>query len=219
MNKKLIIVLAIIAIAGIGLVAYLLTQNDNDSNNNVSDSSSPTETVKISTDTPEFSLASTTNKSFTATINGTTDDQTYNATIKNDGLGNSQYTGQADGKEFELYVLGDRNIVCTDGQCIETSNTIGLSPIDQDQYEITDEDLENYRESALYKGTAECSAGTCEKWEVSVSEFTGTLLVDNDGRINQISTTVEGNTYTVDFTYEEVTITPPENVITIPLNQ
>jgi hypothetical protein len=166
-----------------------------------------------------FDLASTTNQSFTATITGTTDGSTYNGTIEYDENGNSKYTGQSDGKEFELYLLGDRSIVCNEGQCIETNNTLGLAPVNREQYEISDEDLQSYQQSALYKGTVDCSAGTCDKWEVSVSDFTGTLLVDSEGRINQVSTEVEGGSYSIDYAYGDVTITPPENVISLPLNQ
>jgi hypothetical protein len=203
----------------LGVGAYFLTKSDNDSDNNESSATSQNETDQASTDTPKFNLASTINESFTATVTGTANGETFNATIKNDGEGNSQYSGQANNKEFDLYLLGDRNIICSDGNCIETSNTAGLAPIDRDQYEISDEDLESYQQSAVYKGTADCSAGTCEKWEVSVSEFTGTLLVDNNGRINQVSTVVEGGTYTIDYTYSEVIITPPENVISLPSAQ
>ena len=220
MNKKtLIITLVVLAIIGVGAGAYLLTREDSSSNNNESTETSQNEANQASSDAPAFNLASTANESFTATITGTTDGSTYNATIEYDSNGDSKYTGQSNGKNFELYLLGDRNIVCNDEQCIETNNTLGLAPIDKDQYEISDEDLESYQQSALYKGTVDCSAGTCDKWEVSVSDFTGTLLVDSDGRINQVSTEVEGASYTIDYSYGEVTITPPENVISVPLNQ
>ena len=219
MNKKTIIIVAVLAVIGLGVGAYLLAKGDTDSNNNESTATSQNESSQASSETPDFSLASTTNESFTATITGTTDGSTYNATIQNDGSGNSQYTGQLDGKKFELYILGNRNIVCNEGQCIETNNTLGLAPIDRDQYEISDEDLESYRQSAIYKGTVDCSAGTCDKWEISVSDFTGSLLVDSDGRINQVATDIEGGSYTIDYAYGDVTITPPENVISVPLNQ
>ena len=221
MNKKtLSIVLVVIAIIGIGAGAYFLFSGDSDSDNTESTTAdSQTVAEQVASESPEFSLLSTTDDSFTATITGTTDGNTYNATIEYDGNGDSKYSGQSDGKDFELYLLGNRNIFCNDGQCIETNNALGLTPVDSNQYEISDEDLTSYQQNALYRGTVDCSAGTCDKWEVSVSDFTGTLLVDSDRRINQVSTQLEGDSYTVDYSYGDVTITPPENVISVPLNQ
>ncbi len=217
MNKKtLIIVLVVVAILGLGAGAYFLTSSDNESGNNEATETAQSELSESSTDQPTFNPQSTVSESFTATMTGTSDGETFTATIEYDGDNNSRYTGQANDKEFDLYLLGDRNIFCSDGQCLETPNSAGLVPVDKDQYEISEDDLASYQQSALYKGQVDCSAGTCDKWEVSVSTFTGSILVDSSGRINQVTTVSENSNYTIDYVYEEVVITPPENVKSIP---
>jgi hypothetical protein len=163
-----------------------------------------------------FNVASTLGESFTASMTGTTEDKTYSATIEYDGMGNGHYVGQFDEGSYELYILGERYVICSENQCIETPNFSDASPIDATAFEFSEEDLNSYRDSALYKGTETCPDGTCDVWEISIEEYSGKLYVTEDGRISKATGAAAGGTFEIVYTYEEVTITPPENIQTIP---
>lgn len=213
MSKNLIIGLIVALLILVGGAGAFFVLNNNDDSSNTESTASSNEQL------PFFNPAATAGESFVATMTGTTEDKSYTATIEYDGSGNAHYTGQFEDETFELYMLGERNIICNGGQCIETPNTTGASPVDRDLFDISDEDLTEYRNNALYQGTQDCPAGKCEVWQISVEDYTGLLFVSEDGQISKATGEAAGGSFEIIYSYEQVTVSAPENIQTIPLLQ
>lgn len=215
-NVLLAIIAIVIVLGGIG--AYVVSNKDNQSNDSTEQASDDGATGEQQNDNdnePVFSAKATAGEPFVATMSGTANESSIAATIRYDGKGNSHYSGVSNGETSEFYNIDGQYIFCSEGQCFASPTSTGL-PISSDQYEYDDEDVSAWNEIAVYKGKQSCPAGSCDTWEVSQEGYVGTIFIAGDGRISRTNWVGEGSSMTMDYSYEDVTITAPENVQTIP---
>lgn len=213
MKRNIIIIIAIIVLIGIAVGAIFFLQNDSSEDDTGTSQAEQSGSVQSEV----FNVAATSGSAFVATMNGTTTDgTTYTATIQYDGNQNSYYVGTFQDEQFELYALEQRFITCSQGQCIESPVASSGIPISSDQYEYSEEDVNAYREGALFLGNQNCPAGTCKVWGIEREGYSGKLFVDSSGRISRAEWNGAEGSFSIDYEYRDVIITPPENVLTIP---
>lgn len=211
MNKKLIPIVAGTIVLALGAGAYfMLTKDDSESD---SDQTTNAQTTDQS-DNPLFSARSLADTSYVATMNSTSGDGNLTAIIRSDGRGNLHYSGSYEGGTSDFYSVDGQTIVCTDDECFASAAL--QPPVDESQYDYTEEDVASWREKAVYKGKQACPAGTCDTWEVSEVDGNGTIYIDGNGRISRATWNTSEGSMTIDYSYEPVTITAPENVQTLP---
>lgn len=86
-----------------------------------------------------------------------------------------------------------------------------------ESFRLTDEEIDEFNNSAVSQGTTDCSLGTCEIWEwddPAAPGDTATLLVSSDGRI--VEATAVTGTSTIVMTYDyttEVNVEVPTDFI------
>lgn len=173
--------------------------------------------TELETNSQVFNTVPTAGLSFQANIDGTTlDGQTYNATVLHDAKGNSHLSGDVAEESFDLYSIDGRYIYCSNGDCIENPALSAPGPIGESSYILENEDLEQYRESAVNIGTADCGSNTCQIWERSEDSYTGRLYVDDSGLVKKAEWSGDEGNFVINYEYKEVNITPPENILTSP---
>lgn len=215
MNKKLLIGLVVVVVGAGGAAFFAMNQNDDNTSTTQTSQSNEdaTETTKENDSQPTFNPQITGNKSFVATIEGTSEgEQAIEGTIESDGQGNLRFVGTTVGESAEYYILADgRYIICQEGACFSTSSeTSGFSV---DDYNVTDDDVAEFRETASYIGREDCPAGSCDVWQVTDEGVETKIYISTkDSLVSQVTGTDEGDTFKVVYEYKEVTITPPSDV-------
>ena len=208
----LIVVLVLVALLAIG---FLLINDDNNGGEQSERQTSSEEQAEQ--ETPVFNVSSTESTSFVASMEGETiDGESYEGQIEHDGRGNFYYGGSSGEQTFEFYSIDDRSIFCSDGACFEGPSTTATLPFSQDQIDITDDEIADYRDNASFAGTQACNSGSCDAWEITSDEYTGTLLIDSSGRVDRASWEGPEGNFTINYSYEPVEINLPENIQNVP---
>lgn len=222
MSRNVIIAAVVGLLVAGGIVFWVVAGGGDDSetvNSTESASESAGSEEAASGDGVQFSPLNTVESDFTATVATETDQGNYNGSIEYDSEGFWRYVGSAEGQEAEIIVTPDAYYSNTGGQWIKipaTSNSeLGF---DLEAYEVTEEELTDFRDILDYKGKADCPAGTCDLWEAT--EYQGNdmlqFYVDSSNRINQLVSDSESGKITIVYTYEDVSITVPTDVQEIP---
>lgn len=216
MNKKVligIIILAVIVVGGVS--AYFLTRSDDARNSTSSNGQSVDQQDAANNGAQSFDPAATANVSFTAVLTGTSNGQTYTANLEHDGKGSSKYSGSNGNAPFEMYLINKEYITCTGGTCIKLNGS-AASPVNEDTYNFSQEDISNFRNSSTYLGKADCPAGTCDHWQSVKENETVDFYVASDNKISKASGKIGDTNFEIVFTYKDVVITAPANVQEFP---
>jgi outer membrane lipoprotein-sorting protein len=229
----LLIVLAVIVIAGVGVTAWRVT---------ASHKATPTKTSTAATTTSSSTAVSSTanasclatyhdanlckfasnstdfdKTSYTATITGTQSGTTSTLTLKNDGKGNTELSGSANGQSLNSITLDGVTYIQTgssgtwleypSGTTAPTSNPTSSMDIGVGNSGITFKAL----------GTAACGSLTCYKYQVTDSSTpTATQYAWFDNKNYELRqwqyTDGSGNTDVMTVSYGTVNITKPSPV-------
>ncbi len=215
MKKVLIIVAVVLVLAGGGAGAYYLLSRDD-----AQPSTEATQTQPASeTSTTGFAPASMEGVPFEATITVEGEGKTIESVMKFDGKGNSEYVAVQDGKRITMFFTEDFYYMCTNATtCFKYKITNGdTGSVDPSQYEFTEEDLNNMRATATYKGQQACQASTCDVWESTEGTTTVNIYIDTTTkRISQAITQTDRGTSTMVFEYKDVTVDVPKNAQELP---
>lgn len=204
-----IIIVAIVAVIAVGGGIFVFIGSNRDDDTTKSSTASTTDDSKK----PIFAPRGTAGVSYVAKLSGTANDTALAATIEYDSKGNSHYVGTAP-ESVEMYKIGSEYIICTNSGCIATTTTI--SPTGNEQSTYSEEDVTSWKNSAVYKGKQDCPASSCDAWQVTQDNYTGTVFVASDGRVSRTVWKSHSTNMTIDLEYKDITITRPENVQTIP---
>lgn len=201
MNRNLLIGLIAAVVVGGGVAAYVATRNGDDSANQNGNSAQ-------NGDTPQFSPVSTEGLDFVGTISGA--GQEGEVTFEYDRDSQSfRYVASSNGQAIETITTPDAYYAMAGGRWIKYPTGTD-SGFDAENYQYDDGELASYQGNSAYQGTESCAAGTCHVWRTTTEASESTLLIDADtGYIIRVSTTVNGQTSSIDYEYKDVTITPP----------
>ncbi len=222
MKSKLIaLLIAVVIIAG-GAGAYVLSQDKDDSASNSNETTQTNNDAekKSSSDARSFNPLATVDESFSAMLTVTDVDGVEEMTgvINRDAAGNTKFSGTQEGETVEFYVTTDgKYIVCQAEDCF--SLTGGTVPFDTSDFTASEADIAKYKETAKYIDDVDCKSGTCESWEYVDEEGSTVNIYINkeDRKVSEVNGSDEnGSKVKIVYTYEDVTVTLPENVQEIP---
>ncbi len=213
MKKFLIIGGVVVIVLGAATGGYLVFfLGDNDQQ----DATGQTETTENA-----FNPVATEGVPVVATVTTTQDGETQTFVMEFDGNGNSQYEMDSDGQTIRFVTTKDAHYMCNDAQgCFRyPTSDAQQGAVDPGQYEYSQSDIDNFRANATHKGQQSCSTGTCDVWDVSNFQDSGTATVFIDTaskRIVKIESTFNGSTSTIEFDYRDVTIEIPTDAQELP---
>lgn len=207
-----ITIIAVVAVICIGVAAFVLTRSSD--NSAPADTATSTETSSEASKKAVFAPKSTDGVAYVAKLSGTAQGSAIAATIEHDGKGNSHYLGTAP-EPAEMFLLGTEYIMCDDAQCMSIS-TAASQPVGSKEASYSNEAIASWKNTAVHKGKQACPAGTCDAWQVTQDDHTGTLFIASDGRVSRSTWKSSELDMNIDLEYKDVTITRPENVLTIP---
>lgn len=218
MNKNLAALLTaagvLFVIAG-GLWLWQSTQQASDES---AQSQSATEQSAAQNQSSVFDALPTGDTSFVATMSGQAERE-FAAELRYDGKGNSAYTvdyGGGDG-EMTMYRFGSEHISCYANGCFRLPDTDGDGNASEVKYDWNTDEVADFARSARYDGRADCGGDTCDKWNVSTDEFSGSFYLNDARQIKRVEGAQSGVSWRMDYRYEPVTIERPQNVIDSPL--
>lgn len=212
--KKLLLIVGLLIVALIAIWILLLSRGEDTSNQTTDQTATINQAEQGS---PEFNITSTESVSFIAKMEGkTSEDESYEGQIEYDGEGNFFYSGSSGEEVFEFYSYEGRSIFCSNDSCFEGPSTTATLPFSQDQIDIDEDDVDDYRENASYIGSQACNSGTCDGWEIATGEYKGTLLINDSGRVDRANWQGPEGSFTINYSYEPVDFTLPENIQSIP---
>lgn len=217
MNKSILAASIVAGLALIGGGAYLVSQKDTTGSTNVSRSEEQKSTP--GGDNPVFSPLATEDLAFEGTFTSTNKDGVITTgLIEVDGLGNSKFSGEADGSTYAAYSVDGIFYSCSSDKCIKMqTDQLSEGAISPSTYSLSDTDYENYKNNAIYKGKSACPAGTCETWEVTdLQGLKAVLFISSDNHISKVTGDTDEGKYEINFNYRDVKISAPENVTEIP---
>ncbi|MCA9337308.1 hypothetical protein KC951_01215 [Candidatus Saccharibacteria bacterium] len=200
-----LIVVAVLAVGGVGYYVYQQSQNNE------------TETVTVETTegTADIDVLVGDNAPFVATVSGTRDGQTYNATLESNGEGVTQFTSTVDGQQIRAIYTKDAFYSCTGDQCyVMPLDGATQQSFDPSQYEYTAEDVAAWKSTSTYAGQQSCAGGTCDVWQVndSTDGTTSKIFINTSTRrIAQVEVTTPEGTSSITYEYKPVTIAIPTN--------
>ena len=214
MSNKLLIGIVVLVVGAGGATFFALNQSDDTTENgSQTNQTSERSDAENNNSEPTFNPQITGNKAFVATIEGTSEgSQAITGTIESDGEGNLRFEGVTAGESAEYYILADgRYIVCQAGSCFSTSSeTSGFSA---DDYNVTDDDVAEFKDTATYVGKEDCPAGTCDVWQVNDEGVETKIYISTkDSLVSQVVGVDDVDTFKIVYEYKDVTINPPTNV-------
>ncbi len=216
MNKTKLGIIIIVVVAG-GLATWSLTKKDTKQQDNAvqtTQTANSETTAEQSSETPSFDPKATKDRAFVATLEGTSSNNVVlTGTIESDGKGTVHFSGTQAGDSVEYYLDASQAFIfCQEGKCYRYgANQSGLNIGD---YEVSDEDIAKYKESATYVGTESCTTGTCEVWQYKDEEQTDTKIYINKNTklVSEVVGTKDGDTFKVVYEFKDVTVTLPTDV-------
>lgn len=222
-QQLIAIVVAIFVIVG-GVFAYMTWVDSGEDTAQQDSVSEGANTSNQENGDPSFEPLSIDSESFIATVRGQGDDGPIDGSIESDGEGNFRLNFIVEGESSSLIITTDATYSCTAGECFEfpraedgDATSFGAA-IDPEQFTFNEDDYAEFRTTAVYRGTEDCSAGTCDVWFFTDEGVDSQAYIDSDSnRIVRVESSQENNQYIVEYDYQtEVTITPPENAQQLP---
>lgn len=166
-----------------------------------------------------FSPISTSGESYSATVTTNATGHELSAELKSDGKGNTSYSYSSGGIQIQIIYTPDYYYFCSGAsQCIKyPASQSASSGYDPATYQFSSERIQQLKSGAAYSGQQTCSTGTCDVWAVTQNNTQSKLYVDTKTkRIAEVHSSANGTTSKVVYKYENVTITPPANAISLP---
>lgn len=217
-SKRIIIIVA--AVLALGFAVFLVLGNDDE---NTSDQAITNETPQTGTEDQQsadsnFAPVGMMDMAFEATVDGTnTDGNAYQMLLQYDGEGRTRMSGEQNGTRFETVFTSDAFYSCEGENCVKFPiSQSDNSPFTPGEYVYEDDDFTDFKNSATYKGTGDCPAGTCDIWEVTEDGYTSQLFLDSNQRISKVEGSSAEGTVTITYEYKSVNIEIPQNAQTIP---
>ncbi|MCA9332960.1 hypothetical protein KDA00_03735, partial [Candidatus Saccharibacteria bacterium] len=163
----------------------------------------------------EFRPIPTSGLSFKATITTTSGDDTYTGIMQYDHeSGNVSYASETEGQKTLTIYTSDAYYLCsTETECIKyANNQIGANSFNPDNYQYTDEDFTDFKNSAHYEGKKECPAGTCDVWKVTKDNIDTMIYLDVETmRISQVEGSTPTGSSKIVYEFMDVRVEPPAN--------
>lgn len=209
MSRNLII--GIIAFLVVGGTATYLVMQDDDVADDVG------QAVNEATEnSPVFNATSTNDKDFVGTI--TSNSQEGAVTFAYDHDTNSfRYTATGESGTIETITTPDAYYAMADDQWVKYPTGTD-SAFDPSSYQYDQDELSQYSGANNYVGTEDCATGTCHVWRYTIDNYQSSLFVDTaTGYVVRVETNNNGQTSSIDYSYEEVNITPPADAQEIEL--
>ena len=216
-NKKLLIALVLLVIAGVGI--FLSTKkNGGSSGSNTQNSQPAGSSTKASSTT--FAPISTKDLAFTATLETTLDGKTTTVTLKNDGKGNSLYSTGEGASHVEITYTKDAYYQCSGtNPCLKYPiSQLASSGFDPNNYQYSAATINDLKSTAKYTDQKSCPAGKCYVWSTTQGSTALKVYIDIEtSRISQVEGTVGKQTTKYVYDYKTaVNITPPANAKAAP---
>lgn len=218
-SKRIIIIVAVVLV--LGLAAFLLLSNDDDSSGDQANANNGTQQADSEgqqTADSNFSPVGMMDMAFEATVDGTdADGKSYQMLLQYDGEGRTRMSGEQNGTRFETVFTSDAFYSCEGENCVKFPiSQSDNSPFTPGEYVYEDEDFTDFKNSATYKGTGDCPAGTCDIWEVTEDGYTSQLYLDSNQRISKVEGSSAEGSVSITYVYKNVNIEIPQNAQTIP---
>lgn len=211
-NKAILIVIGIVIIGG-GIGLSLSKKDSGSSDTGVMQNDAAASNDQAEGAVPTFNPKATQNESFVATIEGKSKDSTViTGSIESDGKGNIHFKGLQTGESAEYYLAADQAFIfCQGEKCYRyAENESGLNVGD---YEVTDEDIAKYKETAKYIGEESCPEGTCDVWQYDDNGADTKIYINKQSKqVSQVIGVKDGETFKVVYEFKDVTVTIPTNV-------
>ncbi len=222
MNKTVLTIALVIIILSGGAFAYLAMNNDDAEQ--PSQASNTEQTTTDESNAPTFDPRNPEETSYIATISGTDEGVAIDGSIEADGEGNFRYNFTTDGETNEIIMTDEGTFSCTDSDgCFRLpSNSADgeadfQSPFDPGQFTYDDADFQEFQDLASYQGQQTCSVGRCDVWVYSDENNDATIFIDADGdRVVRVESTDGTSDIVLEYEYQDVTITAPEDYQEIP---
>jgi|GEM_PF-3268653 hypothetical protein len=221
MSKSLIAIIIIILVIAGGAFTYLAMNNDEEpssSQENSSEQASNDETAA-----PTFTPENTVEASYLATISGTSDGDDINGTLESDGDGSLRFNITTNGETSELIITNEGTFSCTSSEgCFRFSTNDGestslQSAFNPERFTYDEEAFQELQELASYQGQQVCNVGRCDVWVYSDGGSDATIFIDpSSNRVARIESTEDTSTFVIEYDYQDVTITAPEDYEEIP---
>lgn len=200
-NKKLTYILAaLVVLIGAGAVYYYSR----------SDSSTETETEITAENSGEDKDNSSKSlpdnplpKSFVSTITYSNDnDPTQSGQLTFTYVSSTEYaiTGTASGEESRIIVSGEYAYIYNQGTWLRS--TSDGSVLEVEEFNVTDENYTQFKDSARYIGEEQCSLGTCQVWEGSIDGDSAQISFYKDQIVEVTASTSEGEKIVITYDYE-----------------
>ena len=213
MNKTIMVVGVVVIVVLGGAAAWYFTQNNSQSTEDTANSS---QTNSGEAGAAVFRPQPMDAVSYVATFKVTGKDGASGTGLyEHASNGDYKMSGSSQGQAYEAYFVGGAMISCSDGECIKMPGNMSNAPVDADSIGFNESEADSDGQ-VKYVGTESCSAGTCDKWEVTDLSKNGkvTYYTQNDRMYRMIAESDDG---TMDGTYEykDVTIVAPANVMSL----
>jgi YD repeat-containing protein len=217
MKKALIAVVIVLLVAGGAGAAYYFMKKDKNSSQQTAQNTQ-TSTPTTETTPPSFDALSVDDMPRIATVETEKDGKTSTLTLSYDGHGNAKTETMQGGKAVTFYYTKNAYYMCSGSKCYKYKIVNGSTgDINPDDYQYGKQTIENFRNSAVYKGQQDCPTGICDAWEMSSAAGTTTLLVNPETkRVIKVVNVSAGATTTIVFNYKDVSIEIPENAQELP---
>lgn len=212
MKKKLIVIVLIVLAVG-GGAAYTLTRSNKSSDSNTSSSSNSDN---------QFT-ASPTDSAFKATITTQTDSGQTVMVMEHDQAKNiTKVTGSAGGSSFTYYYAPSGFYMCqTESSCMKYSSESSFADVfDPTTYTYDETKLAALRTGSSYQGVKNCPAGSCNVWKVTSNNSSLLMYIDTKThRISEVDSTYGTTTSKIEYDFNPVSLTLPENATTVTIPQ
>ncbi len=211
MNKKIGLIIAIVAALLLAGAAFMLLKSND--NGDETSNSSGSGLFSGSTDpTKNFNPKDVKGLSYVSTTTAKmADGSEVKGTTEADNKGNLKMVSDSTlGKTTNYTVDGVHYLCENDDPCQKLPDT--NEEISEEARAITEraeKEFEDAKKAAKYVGMTDCAAGKCATWEITVSGVSRTYKLDGENRISETTTNDPEYPSTTVFEYKDVIITAP----------
>jgi hypothetical protein len=224
--RNVILIVLVLLLVG-GVVAYFINENNKKEAAQKAEQAAAAKAEKEqqqAENAKEFAAIANSGEPYVATIDSNAGGKQVNGVITSDGQGNTSYVYTADGSNVTLIYTKDAYYLCNgNATCIKyPASQSASSGFDPSTYQFDGTKLNEFKNSANYKGQEACPApatGTCDVWSVSTANggATSTFYVNAETKRIARVTVASGTTNSqVTYDYKNATVTVPTNFTEVP---
>lgn len=211
MNKKTIYYVGGALVAIVLIAGAVLSRTQSNPNNHT------TTTSTNNSDGDKFNPTPTSDLAYEARM--VTSAPGNNMTFISDGKGNFARKFENAGATYAMYKFGDSYMQCLQDRCMEMTESTGAAAFQsEDNIQFSAERINALSRQLQADGQAPCGSGQqCTKWASKVSSVTTEILVSQDNKIMQVTNASGDSSFTVTYSYSDVTLKRPANVDALPV--